>query len=69
MIRLSFKLFKPTGKTIDRKALVKFRSSNHKPMIETGRYDQTPRDKDYPHFAISIKLKMKFTFPAIAHNF
>ena len=31
MIRLNFKLFKPTRKTIDRKALVKFRSSNHKP--------------------------------------
>ena len=45
MIRLNFKLFKPTRKTIDRKALVKFHSSNHKPMIETRRYDQTPRDK------------------------
>ena len=31
MIRLNFKLFKPTRKTIDRKALVKFRSNNHKP--------------------------------------
>ena len=71
MIHLNFKLFKPTRKTIDRKALVKFRMSNHKPMIETGRYDQTPRDKRLSPVCDFNKIheKMKFTFPAIAHNF
>ena len=34
-----------TRKTINRKALVKLRVSNHKLMIETGRYNQTPHDK------------------------
>ena len=34
-----------TRKTINRKALVKLRVSNHKLMIETGRFNQTPHDK------------------------
>ena len=34
-----------TRKTINRKALVKLLVSNHKLMIETGRYNQTPHDK------------------------
>ena len=34
-----------TRKTINRKALVKLRVNNHKLMIETGRYNQTPHDK------------------------
>jgi len=34
-----------TRKTINKKALIKLRVSNHKLMIETGRYNQTPHDK------------------------
>ena len=34
-----------TRKTINRKALVKIHVSNHKLMIETGKYNQTPHDK------------------------
>ena len=39
-----------TRKTINRKALVKLRISNHKLMIETGRYNQTPHNKLFSLF-------------------
>ena len=69
MIRLSFKLFKPTGKTIDKKALVKFRSSNHKPMIKTGRYDQTPRDKRLSPVCDFNKIDDEIHFPPFCPQF
>ena len=69
MIRLNFKLFKPTRKTIDRKALVNFHSSNHKPMIETGRYDQTPRDKRLSPVCDFNKIEDEIHFPRYCPQF
>ena len=69
MIHLNFKLFKPTRKTIDRKALVKFRSSNHKPMIETGRYDQTLRDKRLSPVCDFNKVEDEIHFPRYCPQF
>ena len=57
-----------TRKTIDKKALVKLLVSNHKLMIETGRYNQLLKTKDYVPFVIPMKLRMKFTFSAIAQS-
>ena len=37
-------------------------------MIETGRYNQTPHDKDHVQFVIPMKSKMKFVFSDIAQN-
>ena len=50
--------------------MVKLRVSNHKLMIETGRYNETPHDKlkGYVQFVTPMKLKMEFTSTAIARN-
>ena len=50
--------------------MVKLRVSNHKLMIETARYNQTPHDKikGYVQFVTPMKLKMKFTSSAIARH-
>ena len=63
MIRLNFKLFKPTRKTIDRKALVKFRSSNHKPPGET------PRDKRLSPVCDFNKVEDEIHFPRYCPQF
>jgi len=53
---------------INRKTLVKLRVSNHKLMIETGRYNQLLTTEGYVQFVTPMKLKMKFTSSAIARN-
>ena len=50
-----------TRKTIDKKALAKLRVSNHKLMTKT-------KTNDYALFVIPMKLRMKFTFSAIAQS-
>jgi len=60
---------KPTRKTVDRKALVKFRLSDHKLMIETGRYDKTPRDKRLSPVCDFNKIEDEIHFPRYCPKF
>ena len=50
-----------TRKNPSRKTLAKLRISSHKLRIETGRYDNIPRDESLIS-AIVTELKMKLTF-------
>ena len=52
-----------TRKNPNRKALVKLRIRNHKPNIETGRYDKISRcDRICPVCALNIEDEIRFLF-------
>ena len=55
-----------TRRVSDRRTLTKLRISNHKLMIELGRYNDTPRG--FARSVIVIKPKMKFIFSFIVPN-
>ena len=46
-----------TRKNPSRKALVRFRISNHQLRIETGRYENIPRNERICHFCTSNKIE------------
>ena len=56
-----------TRKNPNRKTLVKLRISNHKLLIETGRYNNVPRS-DRLCTICGIMLKMKPIFYFIVHD-
>ena len=57
-----------TIKVNNRKELVKLRIGHHKLLIETGRYDQIPRDNRLCLRVNQTKLKMEFIYFSIVLN-
>ena len=65
---VTFSYLELTSRVSDRRTLTKLRISNHKLMIELGRYTIRPEIIGFVQSVIVIKPKMKFIFSFIVPN-